>query len=183
MNNMNALNAKRYSGGKTARLFLGIFMCAALPLFLTRDASFAGTPKLVRSAPAFEVRTLEGKRFGLREARGRPVVINFWASWCTPCRTEAQGIQRAYAAFKGAGVRFIGIAVDDEPKNARRFIKEFNWSFPVSLDAADEMIRAYNVYGVPKTVVVNGDGLITHEHLGPISEETLTQEIKNALPR
>mgnify|MGYP001572763766 CR=1 FL=1 len=178
-----ALNLNSHARRKRARFFTWTFLCVFLAVFFFawKGPSGAATVKLIRSAPAFEVTTLDGKVFSLRAMKGHPVVINFWASWCPPCRTEAQGIQRAYAAFKGSGVRFIGIAVQDEPQDVKKFIKEFNWGFPVSIDEKEELMNAYSVYGMPKTIVVDRYGVIAYERLGAISEEDLTAEIRKVL--
>ena len=180
---MKALSLNRHAHGKTARLFTWTFLCVFLAVFFLalKRPSGAATIKLIKSAPAFEVTTLDGKVFSLKAMKGHPVVVNFWASWCPPCRAEAQGIQRAYAAFKGSGVRFIGIAVQDEPQNVKKFMKEFNWGFPVSIDEKEELMNAYNVYGMPKTIVVDRNGIIASDRLGAISEEELTAEIRKVL--
>lgn len=189
---MNALGLNRHAHRKTARLFAWTFFCVFLAVFFLAPKGPAGAAtiprfrharagKLIRSAPAFEVKTLDGKTASLKAMKGHPVVINFFASWCPPCRAEAQGIQRAYAAFKGRGVRFIGIAVQDEPQDVKEFIKEFNWGFPVSIDENGELMNAYGVYGMPKTIVVDRQGIIAYERLGAISEEDLTAQIRKVL--
>ena len=132
-------------------------------------------------APSFTVQTFDRSEFSLEAMRGNPVVINFFASWCPPCRDEAGDLQKAYTAFRGEGVRFIGIAVEDDELDTRGFIKEFKWTFPAAPDETGELMKAYSVLAVPKTVVVGRDGRVSYTHTGAITEEILSREIRKAL--
>ncbi|MEK6531868.1 MAG: TlpA disulfide reductase family protein [Deltaproteobacteria bacterium] len=132
-------------------------------------------------APAFTLTTLDGSQFSLSSVKGRPVVINFWASWCGPCRSEAGELQNAYLRYRGKGVLFIGIAVDDTTEEAGKFIKEFNLTFPSGLDRNGSIAKAYNLYGVPMTFVVQRDGVLSYIHVGTITGKVLDKEIQNVL--
>jgi peroxiredoxin len=129
----------------------------------------------------FKIKTFGGTEFSLESARGKVVVLNFFASWCGPCKQEAPGLQRAYAAFKDSGVVFIGVAVDDTENGAREFLKHYGITFPAGLDADGRIASAYNLYGVPDTFIIGTDGRVRFSHTGDISEEELISEIKKAL--
>jgi cytochrome c biogenesis protein CcmG/thiol:disulfide interchange protein DsbE len=132
-------------------------------------------------APPFTVATLDGGTFRLEAVRGLPVVINFWASWCGPCRTEAPDIEKVYREFRGVGVEFIGIAVQDTPDNVRGFVRKYGITFKTGLDVSDEIAAAYGLTGVPQTFIVDRNGRLSHVHIGVISEDVLTEEIKKVL--
>ncbi len=140
---------------------------------------FTGSPGDL--AVLFEVTTFYNGVFSLDAAAGSPVVINFWASWCGPCRFEAEALQEAYVKFKGSGVRFIGVAVQDEEEGSKRFIDEFNLTFPSGPDDTGEIMRAYRVFGIPKTFILGKDGRISYVHSGAVSREVLTREIMKVL--
>lgn len=145
---------------------------AVMPVSQSADA---------RMSVPFKVKTFGGAEFSLESARGKVVVLNFFASWCGPCKQEAPGLQRAYAAFKDSGVVFIGVAVDDTEKGAREFLKHYGITFPAGLDADGRIASAYNLYGVPDTFIIGADGRVRFSHTGDISEEDLVNEIKKAL--
>ncbi len=145
-------------------------------------ASDAGVKKEEeQQAPVFKLTTLDSGEFSLFSAKGRPVVINFWASWCGPCRQEAGELQSAYLKYRDKGVEFIGIAVDDTPDEAGKFIKEFNLTFPIGLDRSGSIAKAYNLYGVPMTFVVKRDGMLNYIHVGAITGKVLDKEIRDVL--
>lgn len=132
-------------------------------------------------APGLKITAFDGKAFSLDAVKGRPVVINFWASWCGPCRLEAEGLEKAYQMFKGRGVEFIGVATQDNPESAKKFIEEYGLTYPNGLDVKGDIAQAYDVFGVPKTVIVAKDGNLSYIHLGTITLDILTNEIKRVI--
>ena len=132
-------------------------------------------------APSFKLTTFSGGTFNLDEAKGSPVVVNFWASWCGPCRLEAAEIEKSYNDFKSSGVRFVGVAVQDNDADSKKFIEEFKWSLPAGPDSTGGIMKSYRIFGVPKTVVIGRDGRLSYIHTGTITGEILAREIKKVM--
>ena len=138
-------------------------------------------PKEGDDAPLFSLKLLDDGEFRLADMKGKPVVLNFWASWCHPCRIEAPVLQRVYAQYKDKGVIFIGIALQDTEAKARGYIKEFSITFPNGLDTTGHIGEAYKMYGIPKTFIIGKDGKFSYIHTGEIAEPDLARETEKVL--
>jgi peroxiredoxin len=132
-----------------------------------------------QSAPDFTLPTLDGTSFTLSEFRGRPVVINFWASWCAPCRAEMPELVRAYEAHRGSGLVVVGVNVTDQDRmeNARAFVDEFDVTYPIAFDETGTVSSGYGVLGLPTSVFVNPKGAIQRVVMGEVSGEALSRYI------
>src|SRR6266851_4328346 len=122
----------------------------------------------------------DGGRFSLQEHQG-PVVLDFWVSWCVPCREEAALLESACRAHRDRGVVFLGVNILDTDSAAREFIKEFGVTFPNGPDPGSRIAVAYGVYGVPELFVIARDGQITYKHIGAISPAVLNGKIDEGL--
>ncbi len=163
------------------RLF---FMALAVIILSAVTPAWCGTKFQVGGTfIPFKIKTLDGKVLDLGSLNGRPIVINFFASWCTECRAEARWFGRQYLAFRGSGVEFLGIAVQDTEEDAKNYMKEFGLSYPAGLDDTGEIARKYGLYGIPKTYIVGKDGRFSFIHTGELTEDELAREIKKALLR
>jgi thiol-disulfide isomerase/thioredoxin len=140
--------------------------------------SEAGPEDLARD---FTLRLLDGGEFKLSAHRGRPVVINFWASWCGPCRAEAPVLENAWQQYKDQGVIFLGIAVQDREENSRAFIREFGLTYPVGLDVDDRVATLYEITGLPTTVFIDAHGRIRHRWVGAIGKNRVTLLVDDLL--
>ncbi len=115
-------------------------------------------PARRQSVPEFDLPLLSGSgRLSSDELKGSPVVLNFWASWCVPCRKEARLLERAWLRYRGEGVRFVGVNVQDSPGDARRFVDEHALTFPIVVDAKRTLERRLEVFGLPQTFFVGRD--------------------------
>lgn len=132
-------------------------------------------------APSFSITLLDGGEFKLGNHKGKPMVVNFWASWCKPCRDEAPALEKVYTRYRDKGVGFIGIAIYDTEEKAREYIKEFGITFPNGLDKGGSIAEVYKIYGIPKTFIVGKDGRFTYIHMGAVTEDILIKGIEKVL--
>lgn len=164
-----------------------IAVCASLVLVL--KAGFGRDPHAVpfllsgKPAPAFTLRALDsGKPVSLEQFKGRPVVINFWASWCGPCRQEHPVLDWGARQF-GSQAQFLGIVFEDTEENAVAVLQEQGASFPQLIDPRSRVSVDYGVSGVPETYFITSDGIILGKHVGPIDPQSLTDRIKELTAR
>ncbi|WP_224362232.1 TlpA family protein disulfide reductase [Hyalangium versicolor] len=164
-----------------------VALCSALLVVLLKG--FGRDPHEVpfllsgKPAPAFTLRALEsGKPVSLAELRGRPVVINFWASWCGPCKMEHPVLEWGSREF-GSQAVFLGIIFEDTEENARGFLQEMGASFPQLVDPRSRISVDYGVSGVPETYFIDANGVIMGKHVGPIDPQTLANRIRELTAR
>jgi len=124
------------------------------------------------TAPDFMLKTLDGQPVSLSEWRGGPVLVNFWASWCGPCKIEMPAIQAAYDEHKRHGFVVLAVTVNDSAENAKQFFEAYDLTFPLLMDDG-QVSNTYQVVGLPTSYFVGRDGRITAVHVGGLTEETL----------
>jgi len=126
-----------------------------------------------RQAPDFTLQMFSGESLRLSDLRGKPVMVNFWASWCPPCREEAPLLEDAWREYSRQGVVFVGVNVWDGDKDARTFLSEYNITYPNGRDSGTGIAIDYGLSGIPETFFIDRQGDITRKWLGPVTEETL----------
>lgn len=139
------------------------------------------SPLLGRPAAPFSLPLFDGGRFSLADAQGKVLVVNFWASWCIPCREEAPLLESTWRAYRDRGVVFVGVNFQDEETAARAFIAEFGLTFPNGRDVGSRIAVDYGVFGIPELFFVTGDGRIASKHIGLIGEATLRARLADVL--
>ncbi len=137
-----------------------------LALGLMLGQSAVAAVKMNQKAPDITLPGLNGQTVKLSDFKGQVVMVNFWASWCQPCRTEMPLIEDLYNKFKKIGFTVLAVNVDEEPENARKMLKEVPVSFPVVLDSKNKMIEKYEVQAMPSTYMVDRKGNIREIHRG-----------------
>ena len=144
-----------------------------------RQQLIEAMPKVGSPAPDFTLSTLSGGSVTLSQLRGHPLIINFWASWCVPCRAEAPELQSAYEQFHAQGLVVLGVndAVSDSRDNAAKFVAEFHLGYPIPLDNDGKVSDAYHVPGIPTTFFVDAHGVIRQVIMGQLSPTDLQQSI------
>ena len=134
-----------------------------------------------RAAPALRLRTLDGGRVDLAALRGRPVVVNFWATWCEPCVREFPLLARAAAGHRAARLAVVGVLYRDQPDAARAFVRQHGGSWPVGVDADGRTAAAWGVVGLPQTFFVRADGTLASHQLGELTPANLNRQLTGIL--
>jgi len=128
-------------------------------------------------APDFTLLGFDGRKTTLSDLRGQVVVINFWASWCPPCREEAAYLEQTWRKYQDQGVVFIGVDYVDTEKEALAYIKEFDITYLNGPDIGTRISQAYNIQGVPETFYVAKNGELHGLKVGPLSPPELDEKI------
>ncbi len=133
-------------------------------------------------APEFTLTTFEGEQISLADLQGNAVVINFWASWCTPCEQEAAELEQAYQLMKDRGVVFVGVNYVDTEPEALAYLDRFGITYPNGPDLGTRISQAYRIRGVPETFIVDPLGRVTSFQKGPyLSLSEITGAVEAAL--
>lgn len=135
------------------------------------------------AAPAFTLTTFSGETYTLEKLRGKIVVVNFWASWCGPCRDEAPALEAVWQKYKDKGVVLLGVAYTDTERDAKAFIAEYKQTYPNGLDIGTRISSDYRIRGVPETFIIDRTGNIVKFFMVPLDEATLSLAIDQALAK
>jgi cytochrome c biogenesis protein CcmG/thiol:disulfide interchange protein DsbE len=141
----------------------------------------SGITMVNRQAPDFTLKTFKGNTISLKSLMGKPVVINFWASWCPPCRYEAPLLERTWRAYRNQGVVFLGVDLQDREEDALSYIREFDITYPNGPDPTGEISIDYGVSGLPVTFFVSRKGEIVRRWVGAIEKGVLISAIEEIM--
>ena len=159
---------------------LCLALCAALALGASAPAPAVAPASI---APDFTLHSLNGPNLRLQEQRGRVVMINFWATWCGPCRQEMPHLNSLYQKYKASGFVLLGVNVDDDTRNAAAVAAKLGVTFPVLLDTDKQVSRRYDLATMPSTVLIDRDGNVRYVHRGYLAgyEDTYDRQILELL--
>ena len=165
-----------------AVLLIVMSLIILLAFGFTTDPNKVPSPLMGKPAPDFQVYELNGgQKFSLNEFKGMPIVLNFWASWCAECRTEAVILEDFFQKYgeNNKQLVMIGIAIQDSPKNAKAFASHFGKTYLLGLDdEAGNIALDYGIYGVPETFFIDPEGNIFHKTIGMVTKELMEQKFK-----
>ncbi|MGH7885237.1 MAG: TlpA family protein disulfide reductase [Thermodesulfobacteriota bacterium] len=139
------------------------------------------SPLVGKPAPEFTLITFDGNSISLSDYRGKAILVNFWASWCNPCKEEAPALEKFYKNLADENVEFLAVNVLDDRKSAEKYLTLFGGSFPNAYDTNNKIHLDYGVEGVPETFFISPDGIVTDKYRGPLSEKLIKEFIKRAL--
>ena len=160
---------------------IGLAVAVVLPALallgtrIGKDATRVPSVLIGKPAPAFTLPTLDGKTISNADLRGKPYVVNFWASWCGPCRLEHGHLRSFWERYRDQGVMLLGVIFHDTPGNARAFQAELGGDWPLLQDPKDRTLVDFGVRAPPETFVVNEDGIIVAKFQGPVGPGQLDQ--------
>jgi len=155
-----------------------------LPLLLAGAlASAHASVQLSSSAPDFTLKSVAGPNLRLQEQRGQVVMINFWATWCGPCRQEMPHLNRIFDKYRATGFVLLGVNIDDDPRAAADLAAKLGLRFPVLLDTDKKVSRAYDMSAMPATLLVDRDGRVRYIHRGYRDgvEKTYEEQVRSLL--
>jgi peroxiredoxin len=169
---------RRPARGRAGSLRLAV--CAAFAI-VAGTASSAIAPATV--APDFTLHAMGGPNLRLKEQRGRVVMVNFWATWCAPCRQEMPHLNRLYEKYRGAGFVLLGVNVDEDVAKAADVAAKLGVKFPVLLDTEKSVSKLYDVSTMPSTMIIDRDGKVRYVHRGYLAgyEDDYEKQIRELL--
>jgi len=138
---------------------------------------------VLRQAPDFTLTDLSGSKLSLSAYRGKVVLLDFWATWCAPCKEEIPHFVDMQTRYGSRGLQIIGISMDDDEKPVRDFQQQFKMNYPVAVGTTTLAEQYGGVLGLPITFVIDTEGRIVSRHIGQTKPEVFEAEIQNLLPK
>jgi cytochrome c biogenesis protein CcmG/thiol:disulfide interchange protein DsbE len=173
--------SRKFPWGQLIALVVVVGLLAIVG-FRIRSAS-AGPVPINSPAPGFTLEAYDGQTYRLADLRGKVVVINFWASWCQPCKDEAPELENTWRHYKDRNVLFLGIGFVDTETEAKAYIKEFNITYPNGPDLGTRISQAYRIRGVPETYFIDPAGRLVFSKIGPTTQNEMMNVIEPLLKK
>ena len=156
---------------------------AGLSAALLAAIAVASTGLSGQQAPDFALKNANGENIRLTDLRGDVVMINFWATWCGPCRQEMPLLDEMHERYSRVGFSLLGVSIDDDPNRAKEMIDNLGVSFPVVFDSDKQVSQQYDVSAMPVTILLDREGVVRHVHYGykPGYEDIYVQQIRELI--
>lgn len=153
-----------------------------------RDARYINSPLIAKQAAPFTVTLFDppagsreiARKLSLADLRGKAVFLNFWSSWCPPCRAEARDLEAAWQKVKDKNLVFLGVALQDTEKDSRAFLEEFKITYPNGRDESGKIAVDYGTWGIPESFFIDAQGRITYKHVGGIRAALVITKLEEA---
>ena len=158
-------------------------IAAAGTAVLLATAAVAATGLTGKAAPDFALKNADGQNVRLTDLRGDVVMINFWATWCGPCREEMPLLDEMHARYSRVGFSLLGVNIDDDPRRAEEMIDALGVTFPVVFDADKKVSEQYDVSAMPVTILLDREGVVRYVHKGykPGYEDKYLEQVRELL--
>lgn len=140
------------------------------------------SPDIGHPAPDFTLLTTGGDELNLSDLRGTPVLVNFWATWCPPCRAEIPALEQTYRQF-GGDVLVLGVDVQENPDQVATFIQDYDMSYPVVIDGSAEVAKTYRVRAFPTSYLIDERGVVIQIYNGPVNQPLLVSTFDDLMGR
>ncbi len=149
----------------------------------SQEAARAAATPLPTPGPVIDVKlkTVDGQAVSITTLRGKVVLFNFWATWCSPCREEMPVLQAYYDAHRAQGFELVGVNVSDEPSAAQEYVRQGGYTFPLWLDPIGDTLIRQNLNGLPASLVVDRNGARRDKWIGPVTSEMLEERVTSLL--
>ncbi len=134
------------------------------------------TPEVGKPAPDFELQNLDGQSISLSDLQGKPILLNFWAIWCPPCRSEMPYMQEIHEEWSDKGLVLLAIDIGEGPSQIKEFLDANNLSLPVLLDSDKSVAQKYNISNIPTTFFIDKDGIIQEKVIGAFPSKTAIEK-------
>lgn len=167
------------------RMLILFLLFTAIGFALYQNLFAANGEEVVQvSKPAanFKLAQLNGEPIELKQLKGKAVLVNFWGSWCEPCKNEMPAMQEAYNHYKKDKFEIVAINVQESDIAVKNFTKSYDLSFPIALDKQGEVYRSWEIYNLPTSVFINPNGTIERTYEGEMKMRQLDQWIRDILP-
>lgn len=162
-------------------LVMGLLLTSCSPGFTAGGSAQA--PQVGKLAPEFQLPNLDGQVISLSDLRGKPVLINFWATRCPDCREEMPYLQQVYEGWSGKGLVLLTIDIGESPATIKEFMQSNNLTMPVLLDTSQSVEQRYNITAIPTTFLIDKEGIVQVKRIGAFpSAEAIEKELSKIMP-
>ncbi len=162
---------------------LGVLLLALVFAVYSSLEKDPNAVKVGREAPNFSLEQLNGSPITLADLRGKGVVLNFWGTWCEPCKAEMPALQKQYDAYKDKGLVIIGVNIGESPITIEPFLKQHGVNFPILLDRKSQITKLYRIGPIPTTFFIDAEGEVQEIFIGQMNEAMIADKVAKIMPK